>query len=230
MKNISLQKIGGLSALYEAAAYILGLVFFLLVVDYTAIVDPLEKVTMLASNQATFYMMYLFVYIIFAVFLVFLALALYERLKYSAPAVAAAATAFALIWAGLVFASGMISNIGAAVVIDLFKQDPQQASLVWMAIEPVADGIGGGNEIVGGLFTLLISWAALRGGVFSRGLNILGLLVGAAGVVSTLPPLAEIGGMIFGLGQIIWFLWLGIAMLRDKQPVQETNAKAVFAG
>lgn len=215
MKN--LQKIGGISALVEAAIYVVGMLFFLVIVDYSAVVDPLQKVALLADNQTAMYVMNLIIYVVFGIFLVILALALYERLKAGAPAVMQVATALALIWAGLVIASGMVANIGTAVVVDLYSQDPAQAATVWLAIEAVADGIGGGNEIVGGLWTLLVSWAALRTDLLPRFLNYLGLVVGVAGILSAVPALGEIGGMIFGLGQIVWFAWLGIAMLRSSQ-------------
>ena len=217
----NLQKSGGISALMEALIYLAGMIFFLLVVDYTAVTDPLQKVTLLVDNQAMLYVMNLLIYVIFGVLLIILALALHDRLKASSPALMQVGTALALIWAGLVIASGMVANIGTAVAVNLYSTDPAQASTVWLAIEAVADGIGGGNEIVGGLWTLLVSWAAIRSGEFPRLLNYLGLIVGAAGVVSAIPALGEIGGMIFGLGQLVWFAWLGVAMLRSTPAAAE---------
>lgn len=222
----NLQKMGGISALIEALIYLAGMVFFLLVVDYSAVTDPLEKLALLVDNQAILYFMNLLIYVIFGVFLIILALALHDRLQAGSPALMQVATALALIWAGLVIASGMVANIGTAVVVDLYSADPAQASTVWLAIEAVADGIGGGNEIVGGLWTLLVSWAALRSGEFSRLLNYLGLVVGAAGVASAIPAFGEIGGMIFGLGQLVWFAWLGIAILRSRTPAAAGNPDA----
>ena len=49
MKN--LQKLGGIAALYEAAGYILGMVGFLFIEVDTAVVDPVEKATMVVDNQ-----------------------------------------------------------------------------------------------------------------------------------------------------------------------------------
>lgn len=49
MKN--LQKMGGIAALYEAAVFVLAMVFFLLVVDYSGVVDPVQKVALLVDNQ-----------------------------------------------------------------------------------------------------------------------------------------------------------------------------------
>ncbi len=216
MKNF--QKMGGISALYMAAAYVLGIVGFKLVADYSAVVDPVAKVAFLGENQTIMYILHLLVYVVWGIFMVVLALALYERLKASSPAMAQTATVFGLIWAGLIIASGMIFNIGMDNVVDLFDTDPAQAATVWLAIESVFEGMGGGNEIVGGIWILLVSWAALRAGEFPRVLNYLGLVLGVAGILSAIPALGEIGAAIFGLGQIVWFLWLGIVMLRNSSP------------
>jgi hypothetical protein len=213
MKNF--QKLGGFAALYMAAAYILGIVGFKLVADYSAVADPVEKVAFLMDNQAITYILHLLVYVVWGVFMVVLALALYQRLKTDSPAIMQIATALGLIWAGLVIAAGMVFNIGMDTVVDLFGQDPAQAATVWLAIESVFEGLGGGNEIVGGLWVLLVSWTGLRTGGLPRLLNYLGLVIAVAGILSAIPPIGEIGAAIFGLGQIVWFVWLGIVMLRN---------------
>jgi hypothetical protein len=79
----------------------------------------------------------------------------------------------------------------------------------------VQDGLGGGNEIVGGLWTLLVSWAALRGGGLPKALNYPGLVVGVAGLLTVVPALELVLRFVFGLGQLVWFVWLGIVMLRS---------------
>ncbi len=211
------QKIGGLSALYMAAAYVLGIVGFKLVADYSAVVDPVAKVAFLGENQTIMTLLHLLVYVGWGIFMVILALALYERLKAGSAAMAQIATVFGIIWAGLIITSGMIFNIGMENVVHLYSTDPTQAATVWLAVESVFDGMGGGNEIVGGIWILLVSWAALRAGEFPKVLNILGLVLGLAGILSAIPALSEIGAAIFGLGQIVWFLWLGIVMLRDSR-------------
>jgi len=80
----------------------------------------------------------------------------------------------------------------------------------------VASGLGNSNgEILGGLWTLLVSLAALRAGGLPKGLNILGLCVGAVGIISLIPGLTDLMIGVFGLSQIIWFVWLGIVLLRS---------------
>jgi len=213
MKNF--KKMGGIAALYAGVAYIVGFVFYLFVVDYNGVVDPVQKVALLVDNQASMYTYMTLFVVVWGAFMVVLALSLYERLKAGSPAIMQTATALGLIWAGLVIASGMIFNIGMGNVVDLFGKDPAQAATVWVAIDSVFDGVGGGTEIVGGLWILLVSWAALRGGDLPKALNYLGVVISVAGILSLVPALGELGGMIFGLGQIVWFIWLGIVMLRS---------------
>jgi hypothetical protein len=206
-----LQKLGGIAALYAGAAYLVGMMGFLLIVGWPD--DPVEQVAVLVDNQVIQHILYLIVYQVWAVFLVVLTLALYERLKDDSPVMMQIATAIGMIWATVVIASGMIFNIGMDNVVDLHGKDPAQATTVWLAIESVCDGIGGGNEVLGGLWVLLISWVALQAGRLPRALNYLGVVIGVAGILSALPGLGEVG-LIFGAVQIVWFVWLGIVMLR----------------
>jgi hypothetical protein len=211
MKN--LQKMGGIAALYAGVAFIVGMLGFLLVVGWPD--DPVQQVAVLVNNQVSLHILYVILYQIWAVFLVVLTLALYERLKADSPAVMQTATAIGIIWATVVIASGMIFNIGMDNVVDLYGEDPAQATTVWLVIESVSDAIGGANEILGGLWVLLISWAALQSRGLPRALNYLGIVIGAAGILSALPGLGDVG-LIFGLVQIVWFIWVGIVMLRGR--------------
>jgi hypothetical protein len=214
----SFQKKGGMAALMAAAAFVVGFALYFTVLasaGYGSLaVDPMQHVAFLAANQSIMYLWNLIIYVIFGVFLVVLALALHERLKSAAPAMIQTATAFGLIWAGLVIASGMVANIGTAVVVELYGQDAVQAVSVWLALTVMVEGLGGGNEIVGGLWVLLVSLAALRAGELPKALNYLGIVIGVAGLITVVPALGE-AGAIFGLGSILWFAWLGIVMLRS---------------
>jgi hypothetical protein len=214
MKN--LQKFGGFAALYMAVAYLIGMTLFLVVLNYPSITNPAQKVALLFEKQMVIFSTNLIMYIFFGVFLIVLSLALYDRLKSGAKAIMQVATVIGIIWAGSLIASGMVSNAGIAPVVALFAKDPAQAALSWQGIESVANGLGNGNgEILGGLLTLLVSIAALRTGGLPKVLNIIGLLVGAVGIISIIPGLTELLVSVFGVGQIIWFVWLGIVLLRS---------------
>jgi len=211
MKN--LQKMGGIAALYEAAAYIVGIVGFLLVVDVSSVADPVQQVALMVDNQATLAILHLIVYVIWGIFLVVLSLALYDRLKAGAPAIAQVAAAIGMIWAGLVIASGTLFNVGMGTVVELYANNPDQAATVWLAINSVFEGLSG-LEIMGGTWILLVSWAALKAGQFPKVLNYLGAAIGVAGLLTVIPAIAEIVVMVYALGQIVWFVWLGIVLLR----------------
>ena len=214
MKN--LQKMGSIAALYLAAAYLIAMVGYLLVLGTLDDVDPIQKVASLVENQAFIYILNLIAYVFFGIFLVVLALALYERLKAGSPALALTATAIGLIWATVLIAYGMISNYGMGIVVDLYSTDPTQAGTVWLAIASVVDGLSGASgEILGGPWVLLVSWAALRAGELPRALNYLGVVLGVAGILSTIPALFLMLALVFGIGKIVWLIWLGIVMLRS---------------
>lgn len=208
------QKMGGSAALFEAAAYVVGIVFFGFVTGYPGAAEPAQRVAFLAGNQLSMQTMTLLIYVVFGAFLVVLVLALHDRLQAGSPAIMQTATAFGLIWAGLLIASGMVYIIGVGAVVDLFGKAPGQAAAAWLAIDAVHAGLGGEGEIVGGLWTLLVSWAALRTGGLPKALNYLGVVVGVAGILSILPGLSLLVG-VFAIGQIAWFVWLGLLMLRS---------------
>ena len=215
----ALQRSGGLAALYLAAAYLIGMVLFLVMLDYSGITDPAQKVALLVEKQAVIFSTNLLMYVFFGVFLVVLALALYDRLKPGALTLMQVATALGLVWAGSLVASGMVSNAGIAPSVSLYASDPAQAALTWQGFETMASGLGNGNgEILGGLWALLVSVAALRAGGLPKALNILGLIVGALGIISIFPALTGLVG-VFGLGQMIWFVWLAMVLLRSSVAV-----------
>jgi hypothetical protein len=115
----------------------------------------------------------------------------------------------------VIIVSGMIHNAGMQTVVDLYGKDPTQAGTVWLTIDSVVGGLAGSNEIIGGIWMLLLSWAALRTGDLSKVLNYLGVVIGLAGIITIVPALAELFTYIFALGQIVWFIWLGIMLLRS---------------
>jgi len=207
-------RVGGLAALYLAAAYILAMPYFLVFVKYQGVVDPFEKVALLVGNHNSMQAMHLITYVLFGIVLAVLALTLFSRLRDGSPILAQAATAVGLIWAFVLVASGMIFNAGLAAVVGLHVTSPAQAVSAWQAIEPVTEGLGGsGGELLGGLWVLLVSVTALRTGGLPRLLNWLGVAIGTVGVLSVVPVLKDLGHA-FGLLQIAWFMWLGIVMLR----------------
>ena len=222
----------GIAALIAAATFVFGIVMFATVLtDYTTgDPTPEESVAFVVDHQAVLYVWNVVIFIVFGIVLVPLVLALRDRLKALSPAMAQASGAFGLIWAGLVIAAGMVSNIAIGTVSDLNDTDPAGAETVWSALDSVQNGLGGGNEIAGGVWIMLVSWAAIRTAVLPRTLNYVGLAAGTAGLLTVIPAL-EVVGAVFGIGLIVWFVWVGVLLLNDKTagapPTSETRAESL---
>ena len=213
----NLQKLGGLAALSMAIIYVSAFIFFAAFWDYPPSgASTLQKLAFLEENQEILTIVNLMMYVVFGVFLAILVIALHERLKGNAKALSQTASVFGLLWVGLVIASGMIANIGLGNVIGLSLKEPELARTVWLVVNTIVEGMGGGNEIVGGLWVLLLSIAAIKADDLSRKFNYLGIFVGFFGILTIYP--AEILTEVFGLSQIVWFSWLGLIML--KQPLK----------
>ena len=226
MKN--LLKMGGIAALIGAATNLLGAVVFAALLAPKGLgstdADPGKTVALLADNQGAMRAFNLIIFLAFGVTLIFLSLALYERLKAGSTVLAQAVTIFGLIYAVLVIVIGALSINDLDTVVRLHSANPAQAATVWLTLDSVETGLGagGGETIVTGLWFLLLSWAALQAGALPRLLNYLGAVVGLAGILYVF--LASDGLLaVNGLGLIIWFVWLGIVMLR-RGPIVAASA------
>ena len=220
MENTSsrMQRAGGIAALIDALAFIIGFALFLTRIDSENYggdgSDPIANAQFLADNEILMYAWNMVIYVVFGIALVVLSLALLDRLNMGNAGTVQVATAFGLIWSGLVIATGMVANIGASAVIDLLDTDPEAAGSAWITLDFVTNGLGGGNEIVGGIWVVLVSIAAIQSSGLPRALNYLGIVIGLAGISTTIPALEDVGA-IFGLGLIVWFIWVGLVMVRN---------------
>jgi hypothetical protein len=218
---------GGAAALYLAAAYVAGIAYFLVGIDYPSVVDPLDKIALFARHLRGLQVAYLAIYVVFGFVLMVLAWALHGRLRGAAPGVMRIATSVGLVWAGLLVAGGMVTNIGMETVVALHTTDPTQAATVWRTIEAVTSGMTGGNgEVLGGLWTLLVSVAAWRGRSLPTPVIVVGMVAGASGLASALPGLTPLVAA-FGLTQLVWFVGVGVVLLRREDVARSASSQAL---
>ncbi len=209
-----LQRTGGLAALYISAAYLVAIPYFVLIVDYPSVTDSASKVDLLVANTTSLQWMHVVCFELVALAVVVVTVALYRRLAPAARPLAQLGAAVGLAYAALLLASVQVYIFGMNAVVSLHATSPEQAVAAWQAIEPVAEGLGGsGGQIAGGVWVLVVSVTAHRAGALPAALIWLGGGTAVLGILSTAPGL---GGLeaAFGLLQIVWFLWLGIALLR----------------
>jgi hypothetical protein len=217
MKNRN-QIIGGIVGIIEAGLYIFG--FILLFSTLQPTIDDtktgLEKLNFIIANKIIYQTWILLIYVVFGIVLIPLTISIHENFKDQTAIWTKAAPVFSFIWSGLVIASGMIAVTGIDSVATIYTIDSNAALTSWRTIESLQNGLGGGVEIIGGIWVFLISITGLKYSVFNKFLNYFGLIVGGAGILTIIPGLKDLGA-IFGLTQIIWFLWIGITMIKSRQ-------------
>jgi len=219
----NLQKVAGVSAIFEALIYIVAFVYFGAFWAYPSEGTASEKMAYLAENQFVFSMIYFLMYAVFGILLAVLVVGLHEKLKLTNDPMVKVGSVFGVVWVVLVIASGMLANIGLTHAINLMDLSSEKAFDMWRMISVLIESLGGGNELVGGLWVLLISIAALKANEFPRGLNYLGIVVGVSGIATIYPD--DIFTEIFGITQIVWFVWLGISMLSQSNANQANLAE-----
>jgi len=226
----TLLKVGGIAALIHASAYIVGMVLGVTLIFPILDADPGQYVAFVADHQTLVYLWNLISYWGSAITLVVMALALYHRLKAGTPALVQTATVFGLIWAALIIGSAnlMLRDIG--VISGVYAKDPAQAAMLWSVLEAIENGIVSGNEMVGSLWVLLISIAALRVRGFARIFNYFGVAISTAGILTIIPGLAETMRMIFGPGMIVWSIWLGAVLLQNSRSASSQPLNVALEG
>lgn len=212
-----LQRAGGVAALIEGATYIVGIGVMTAYLAPRGFLeaqgDPAASLTVLLDNQVVMFVWYLLIYLVAGAALVVLSLGIHDRLRHATPALAQVTTAFGLIWSGVVLASGMVALVGQRAAVELAATDRSEAVSTWSAVSTVQTALGGGTEIIGAIWIILLSVAALRGRTLSRSLAFLGIAVGVAGTCTLIPQVAD-AGAVFGIGFIAWYLWAGRTLLR----------------
>ena len=228
----TLQKVGGISALICAGTYILAL--GLLTTVLTPMADsslPFDEfIAFFLPHQALIFAWHFSMYLVNGTFLALLTLALYQRLNTGAPALALVAACFGLLWTGLVFASGFITIYGWEVIGKLSSTDPVQAAMLRLVVDTITTGNDHSDRLLGCLWVLLTSWAALRTGQLSRPLNFLGLVIGIAGIVSSVAPALNELGYAFGVGIIVWWGWLGVILLQNSRSTSNQPLNLAIEG
>ncbi len=211
------QRAGGIASLVVGGSYVAGfglMVAYLLPAGFTgALTDPAGSLAFLQEHRVSLYLWYLTLYVIGGVAMAVVALGVAERLR-AAPGGARACAAFGLLWAGLLLASGMVALVGQGAVVELAGQEPELARSVWASASLVQEALGGGIEVVGACWVLLVGAVALRTRALSRGLAWTAVGVSSFGFATLLPWAVDSAASGFGLGLIIWFVWAGVELRR----------------
>jgi hypothetical protein len=151
--------------------------------------------------------------ILFAVFLILSVVGLYGHLQNHSPLLIQLATAAGLIATTLLLANG---TLGASIVqlARNYPQNQETAAMSFLTLSLVSSngvGLASGGIFAYGWWAALVSWVALRAGIFPKVLNYIGILFGIAGIGAIfILPLGFLGPIL----GIVWCIWLGVVLLR----------------
>ena len=214
----SSQKASGIGALLQGIFFVMILAIVFTVLPSLGLqgpndfADPAKVLPFVASQPFVAFVLFPGD-ILLSVFLILTVMGLYERLQMYSPALVRLATAAGLVATTLILAGGTISN-SLFQLARLYSQNRGGVETAYLTLNLVSsNGVGlvSGGIFAYGWWAALISWAALRAGVFPKWLNYLGLLFGIAGIGAILIlPLAFLGPVVGA----VWCVWLGVAQLR----------------
>lgn len=204
------------AAIGMALCYLSMFMLFFLVLQQPSSAHFADKIRFIADNRLLISLGYSSGYLLLGVFLLITVQALQQKMQLANSNLLNTGSWFGIIWVMLMLASGMVQLVGIDTMLRLHAKGSPQAEALFYSYNTIVNGLGGGIELVGGLWVLLVSIAGLRHRRLSAGLHWLGIVVGVFGVLTLLPLTVfnELAGMkdLFGLSQIIWFIWLGITL------------------
>lgn len=209
---------GAFSFLGMPLCYIVMFVIFGVILSFpqSGVVD--DKISYIAAQHSLLSIAYITGYLVFGTLLLVSVQAIHARLKSQTSHLINLAFSFGFIWVVLMMCSGMIALIGMNTMLALYTEQSEHAVTLFYVYTTVVNGMGGGIELVGGVWVFLLSLHALRTKQLSKSLNVLGLVVGILGILTLIQSIPELKDA-FGLSQIMWFIWVGAAMFeRASQP------------
>jgi len=203
------KKVIAFSAWINGACYLIGflMLYSIFLPCYTSDWSLNQQVEFILAHQRSYQLWNLIVYLLFGLSLIVLVTSLARKLN-GMLFIQQITLTVGLIWAGFVIAAGMIANVGLETVAKLYFDKPEAAINLWLVITTLQDALGGGVEIIGGLWMLLVTWQARSLQYFNNVINLLGMLSGLAGIISIIPLFDNVV-VLFGLGQLIWFVLIG---------------------
>lgn len=220
--NSAQRKAGGIASLVCGLTYIFGFVLFFGLIEAPVDGSESSRLTFLLSQRDTFFMGYIVIGIVFSLGLILLNQSLLKIFESTSPIAARFNSSLGNIWATFVLASTFIFLVSLPSLANYANTSEGNAVVVLNSVDIVIDALGGGIELLGALWVLLISYMGIKANKYAKTIHIMGVVVGIAGVLTLFSgisfletvPLFEATTAIFGLGQIVWFFALANEMIK----------------
>lgn len=214
LRNRKRQLHGVVAALICASSFILGLSLILVVVpDFNS--GPDARLETLTKFTGFMQFWYFLVYVVFGASLLVLSVALLEPDGREHKPLEQMTTLASYLWACYIFASGFIAIFSIEF---LFSQDYEFSAGItelWRDIYAVQMGLGEGAEWVGAIWVLMMNACLQKEGRFGNSIVYFGYVICGFGLLTLVPSLKEVGA-VFGLLQVVWFLWVARLLFLER--------------
>lgn len=212
--NRQLMRWGACAFFTMPMCYVVMFLIFGIALSFPETESVRDKIAYIGSQQSLLSLANIVGYLLFGSLLLIAVQATHARLNVLSSHLLNAASAFGFIWVVFMMASGMVALVGMNTMLSLFAKSSAHTDTLFYVYTTVVNGLGGGIELVGGLWVLLLSIHGLKTAQLAKGLHLLGLVVGTFGVLTLFQSVPEMKEA-FGLSQIIWFVWMGFALLKS---------------
>jgi hypothetical protein len=197
-----------------ALCYVTLFIIYGVVLNTPANAPATEIIAYLIEYKSLFNLTYIVGYVLFSCLLCFCVYALY-RLYYQVSKVTMVmASLFGYFWVVVLLCAGMIGIISHELLSSYSPSNTDAAEIIYYARALLTESLGGGIEFIGGVWLFMIGSVCWRHGLLSKPLSAFTLVKGVIGIATLFlaePVLRD----LFGLTGIVWFLWIGIVMIKN---------------
>lgn len=211
----SIIKWGAISYVGMSLCYASMFIIFGVLLAFPNSGELADKIAYIANKQFILSLSYTIGYLVFGTLLLVSVQATHTKLSATSNHLLNLASAFGFIWVVLMMCSGMIGIIGLNTMVTLHTQQSDHATTLFYLYTTVVNGLGGGIELVGGMWVFLIGLCGLNTQQLSKSLSLMSIFVGLLGILTLIQSVPELKDA-FGLSQIIWFVWMGSALHSKK--------------
>ncbi len=136
------------------------------------------------------------------------------RLRDRTPSRATGVLYFSLVGVGAYGLNSVLMWVGDPAIIR--GPDPVAAGHAWVALSAVHMGLQAFGSLAVGLAFLLAGWAAMTSKAFTSGVAWVGVVGGAAGILSVFSPTTEVFFLVSFALSVVFLIWSGLELRKAR--------------
>lgn len=211
--NRSLGRKSAMAFFAMPLCYVVMFIIFGVVLDFPQSNVLSDRIAYMVTQEFNLALANIIGYLVFGCLLLVAVQTTHETLKTESHQLLKYASAFGFIWVILMMCSGMISLVGLDTMIRFYVEGSPHTETLFLMYTTLVNSLGVGIELVGAFWVFFLSLHGVKSSQLSKAVNGLGLVVGLIGVLTVYQAIPEFKDA-FGLLQIVWFVWMGFALLK----------------